>query len=205
MNEQEQPLLNVRPTQYEDETTPSPSRSKCCKASLIIYNIVAVLILNFVCFLWLSEAVAEGYGCPYGVQNFAHRGYTSAAQENSLDAVTVAVDLGYGAEFDIFLSTDNVFIAFHDENFLNLTGEDLDITNASWDVVKNFEYLETIHGYSYGVKRPVASLEQILNAVCDSNPNALMNLDLKGKPDKEFGELLSKVVDESSCACNIPN
>jgi len=55
----------------------------------------------------------------------------------------------WGVETDVFYSTDGVVINFHDENFLALTGNDLDISEASWEQVRNFTYLKQLGNKIY--------------------------------------------------------
>lgn len=62
----------------------------------------------------------------YGV-HYAHRGLfdnDTEAPENSLNAIRRAVDAGYGIEFDIQLTKDDVPVIFHDANLKRMCGVD---------------------------------------------------------------------------------
>ena len=57
---------------------------------------------------------------------FAHRGLVTSHQENTLSAVSAAMNSGIcdGTEIDVFLTKDNQLVLFHDEDFKRLTGDD---------------------------------------------------------------------------------
>ncbi|MBQ8804493.1 MAG: glycerophosphodiester phosphodiesterase [Tyzzerella sp.] len=62
----------------------------------------------------------------YGV-HYAHRGLfdnASDAPENSLKAIRKAVEAGYGIEFDVQLSKDDVPVVFHDASLKRMCGVD---------------------------------------------------------------------------------
>jgi len=57
----------------------------------------------------------------------AHRGLhdvTNGRPENSLEAITAAMDRGYGIEIDLQLSSDGVAMVFHDYHLGRLTGQE---------------------------------------------------------------------------------
>ena len=57
-------------------------------------------------------------------QYIAHRGLfdnQNGIPENSIPAFQKAVDMGYGIELDVQLTTDNKLVVFHDESLLNIT------------------------------------------------------------------------------------
>lgn len=62
----------------------------------------------------------------YGV-HYAHRGLfdnSTEAPENSLNAIRKAVKAGYGIEFDLQLSKDEIPVVFHDANLKRMCGVD---------------------------------------------------------------------------------
>ena len=55
----------------------------------------------------------------------AHRGlFNNHVPENSLEAIELALQKGFGVEFDVRLSADNQVIVFHDDDLLRLCGLD---------------------------------------------------------------------------------
>ena len=49
-----------------------------------------------------------------------------------MPALMAAAEAGLGVEVDVFYSTDGVLFAFHDDNMLELTGENVETADASW-------------------------------------------------------------------------
>ena len=64
---------------------------------------------------------------------FAHRGLWNAGQaaENSLAAIELACQMGYGAEFDVRLTSDGEAVVFHDETLARLAGSDAAIADLT--------------------------------------------------------------------------
>ena len=99
---------------------------------------------------------------PFQNRDYAHRGLfdnKSDAPENSLKAIKKAVEAGYGIEFDVQLSKDDVPVIFHDaslERMCGVKGKVWDYTLAelqqmrlkdSEETIPTFkEVLETIDG-----------------------------------------------------------
>ena len=64
--------------------------------------------------------------------HYAHRGLfdnETDAPENSLNAIRKAMKAGYGIEFDVQLSKDNVPVVFHDASLKRMCGVDGNV----WD------------------------------------------------------------------------
>mmetsp|Transcript_32251 Transcript_32251/g.23806 ORF Transcript_32251/g.23806 Transcript_32251/m.23806 type:complete len:98 (+) Transcript_32251:143-436(+) len=95
-------------------------------------------------------AVAHGPGCDLGKHYYAHRGDVLVAQENTLAAGLSAASKGWAIETDIFYTTDGVVVNYHDDNFLALTGHDVDISDAAWaGQVENYKYFKVLKGFEY--------------------------------------------------------
>tara|TARA_B100000315_G_C14041626_1_gene347808 strand:+ start:225 stop:485 length:261 start_codon:yes stop_codon:yes gene_type:complete len=66
----------------------------------------------------------------------AHRRDCSNARENTMAAFQAALDAGSdGIELDVFLTSDNHVIVFHDEDTERLTGVKGEITKMTLDLV----------------------------------------------------------------------
>jgi len=64
---------------------------------------------------------------------FAHRGLWAPgdAAENSLAAIELACQMGYGAEFDVRLSADGEAVVFHDETLARMAGIDVTVSSLA--------------------------------------------------------------------------
>ena len=88
--------------------------------------LIALLILVLVyLFLIAPRIIGKPNRLPlYGV-HYAHRGLfdnETYAPENSIAAIQKAVEAGYGIEFDVQLSKDNVPVVFHDASLKRMCG-----------------------------------------------------------------------------------
>jgi glycerophosphoryl diester phosphodiesterase len=59
---------------------------------------------------------------PFFGHMYAHRGLHTRFPENSYSAIKLAADLGYGIEFDVHLTRDNVPVIFHDDTLTRMCG-----------------------------------------------------------------------------------
>jgi len=76
-------------------------------------------------------------GC---VAVIGHRGAGLDAPENSLSAFRQCKAKGCSTvEFDLSLTKDNVLVVFHDENLIRIAGIDRDITDMTWDELKQID------------------------------------------------------------------
>lgn len=97
----------------------------------------------------------------------AHRGDCSNAPENTMAAFQAALDAGSdGIELDVFLTSDNRVIVFHDEDTERLTGVKGDITKMTLDQVRKL----SVKG------EPIPTLEEVFTAFADK---LLINVELK--------------------------
>ena len=66
--------------------------------------------------------------------NYAHRGASAYAPENTMRAFKLGVALGAnGIETDIRKTKDGVLVLFHDESLLRLTGDGRRIADLTWE------------------------------------------------------------------------
>ncbi len=91
--------------------------------------IILVILILLVIYLFLIAPRLIGKperSALYGV-HYAHRGLfdnETDAPENSLAAIRKAVEAGYGIEFDVQLSKDDVPVVFHDATLKRMCGVD---------------------------------------------------------------------------------
>lgn len=69
----------------------------------------------------------------------AHRGLHDAAAgvpENSLAAFAAAMDAGYGVELDLYLTTDDQLVVFHDDSLKRMCGDDRRVFDCSLEELR---------------------------------------------------------------------
>lgn len=88
-------------------------------------------------------------------------GINSAYPSNSLESILKCLDSGAdGVEIDIQMTTDGVFLAYHDDYLENLTNGSGSIYNQTWGQIAGTEFKEPIYAnYS------MVTLETILNSI----------------------------------------
>ncbi len=103
----------------------------------------------------------------------AHRGYTHAHLENTLEALSLALESGAdGVEFDVQLSADMVPLVFHDRSLARLTGVENTIDQLMAAEVLKLRQVSDSYAGSYRI----SSLEEVLAAM---PTDKLINIELK--------------------------
>ena len=83
-----------------------------------------ILVLAYL-FLIAPRIIGKPNRSPLFGVHYAHRGLfdnETYAPENSIAAIQKAVEAGYGIEFDVQLSKDNVPVVFHDASLKRMCG-----------------------------------------------------------------------------------
>jgi len=92
--------------------------------------------------------------------HYAHRGLfdnDSDAPENSLNAIRKAVEAGYGIEFDIQLSKDDVPVIFHDASLKRMCGVDGKVWDYTLEELQKMKLANS--------NETIPTLEQVLEVV----------------------------------------
>ena len=95
----------------------------------------------------------------YGVF-YAHRGLfdnQSNAPENSLKAFERAVEAGYGIEFDVQLSKDDIPVVFHDASLKRMCGVDGKVWEYTLEELQNMKLADSV--------QTIPTLEAVLKVV----------------------------------------
>lgn len=125
-------------------------------ALIIVLAVLAVIYL----FLVAPRMFGKPDRTPLMGVHYAHRGLfnnDSDAPENSLNAMRKAVEAGYGIEFDIQLSKDNVPVIFHDASLKRMCGVD----GKVWDyTVEELQKMKLANS-----NQTIPTLEQVLEVV----------------------------------------
>lgn len=101
---------------------------------------------------------------PFLNHMYAHRGLHNMKRkdkpllpENSYAAIKRAADLGYGIEFDVHLTKDNVPVVFHDDTLNRVCGVKGYLKDYTFEELRQFRLLET--------DQKIPSFEEILKVV----------------------------------------
>lgn len=108
-------------------------------------RIISFLLALTVCFTFCVSAFAEtsylydSYKIRGDMRAIAHRGYSAAAPENTLPAFRLAGEYGFwGAECDVHLTSDGVWVVCHDSTIDRTTdGEGL-IMDMTYDEIAQY-------------------------------------------------------------------
>lgn len=125
---------------------------------------VIIIVLLVIVGLYLFLISPRLFGKPdrtsfYGV-HYAHRGLfdnSSEAPENSLKAIEKAVEAGYGIEFDIQLTKDDIPVIFHDASLKRMCGVDGKIWDYTLEQLQQMRLMDS--------QETIPTLEAVLNVV----------------------------------------
>jgi glycerophosphoryl diester phosphodiesterase len=110
----------------------------------------------------------------------SHRGGSSLAPENSLEAIKISKSLGVGsAEIDVRLTKDAKLVVFHDKNLKRLAGINKLVENLTLEEIKKIKLKS---GYI------IPTLEEVIETAGD------LPLVIEGK-GKNWADILSKTIE----------
>ena len=90
----------------------------------------------------------------------AHRGLHSEDKkipENTLTAIRLAIEKGYGIECDINVLKDGTVVVFHDNNLKRLTGKNEYLINLNYDEIRDITILDS--------SEKIPTLKEVLDIV----------------------------------------
>ena len=151
--------------------------------------LILFLILCAACVLYLVSIKPRILGrpdyTPFFGHMYAHRGLHSTRKgedpllpENSYSAIKRAADMGYGIEFDIHLTKDNIPVVFHDDTLNRICGVKGYLKDYTFDELRRFRLL--------GTEEKIPSFEEVLKAV-----NGRVPLIIEYKVEKNAEKLCS--------------
>ncbi len=92
-----------------------------------------------------------------------HRGlFDENYPENTKPAFERAIELGYGIEMDVQMTSDNVLVVFHDNNLKRVCGIDKDIRDVTYEEVKKLRPM--------GKEYPIMTFREFLDFVNGRTP-----------------------------------
>jgi glycerophosphoryl diester phosphodiesterase len=113
---------------------------------------------------------------------YAHRGLHTTFPENSYSAIKQAADLGYGIEFDVHLTRDNIPVVFHDDTLYRMCGVK--------GYLRDYTYKELEQFYLQGTNEKIPRLYDILKMVDGRVP-----LIIEYKVEKNNADRLCRICD----------
>lgn len=118
----------------------------------------------------------------------SHRGRTFDAPENTLPAVTAALDAGFGVEVDLRSTADGEFVVSHDANLNRLTGVDVNVGELSIEELKSLRIESDNRNYE------LPTLGDIIDTFSNhASANSRLALHLKGR---EWGKQVKNLTDK---------
>lgn len=156
---------------------------------ILIVAIVAVLLLvAFYLFLicpriWGKPSRTHLHGVHY-----AHRGLfdnKTEAPENSIRAIRKAIHYGYGIEFDVQLSKDDIPVVFHDASLKRMCGVDGKVWEYTLEELQKMKLATS--------NETIPTLQEVLKVVGGQVP---LIIEYKmDRPDTKVCELANKLLD----------
>ena len=123
--------------------------------SVAILIIIAIYLFMVAPRMWNKPDRKPFFGVHY-----AHRGLfnnETDAPENSLKAIRKAVESGYGIEFDVQLSKDDVPVVFHDASLKRMCGIDGNVWEYTLEELQNMKLAHS--------EETIPTLAQVLEVV----------------------------------------
>jgi len=101
----------------------------------LFFSILVILSSVFSCLGWRISKNASGKTLVVG-----HRGANAVAPENTLPSFQTAIQLkADGIETDVRVTRDNVIILMHDSNVQRTTNGTGEVTDLTWNYIKNLD------------------------------------------------------------------
>jgi glycerophosphoryl diester phosphodiesterase len=146
--------------------------------------LMAVILLLGI--LYLLSIKPRMYGRPdynpFFGHMYAHRGLHIDYPENSFSAIKLAADLGYGIEFDVHLTKDNIPVIFHDDTLYRICGVRGYLRDYTYEELCKFRLL--------GTDEKIPRLDEVLKMV-----NGRVPLIIEYKVEKNNAAKLCSICD----------
>lgn len=127
---------------------------------LVLIGIVVLAFVAIYFFMICPRMFHKPNREPFLGVHYAHRGLfdnETEAPENSLSAVREAVEEGYGIEFDVQLSKDNIPVVFHDASLKRMCGVDGKVWEYTLEELQKMKLVNS--------NQTIPTLVQVLKAV----------------------------------------
>ncbi|MBR5245885.1 MAG: hypothetical protein IKV25_00765 [Clostridia bacterium] len=147
-------------------------------ALMLVVASVAFMILN-----GPRQAISlSEKGLPTDVNLFAHRGFSGIAPENSAAAFVEAGEKGFfGAECDIQLTSDGIWILNHDDNINRMTNGRGIVSELTFEEIKEYK-ITSGHNFLKYRDQKIITLDEYLE-ICDRY-DVIPQIEIKGGNNK---------------------
>ena len=157
---------------------------------MFIYILLLIVLILVLYLIAIMPKVAKTHDfSSFMGRHYAHRGFhgdKDISPENSMKAISLAIEKGYGIEFDIQLTKDMVPVVFHDDNLKRVCGIDSDVNQYSYEELKEFTL--------YNSKERIPHLKDVLDLVDGQVP---LIVELKGESsDTSIAQVVAPYLDE---------
>jgi len=121
--------------------------------------------------------------------NFAHRGYTKDAPENSIAAFKAAATLGVdGIEFDVRVCASGEVVVFHDQYVKRMTGMPGQVKMLNLNDLRDLRLVQNGHPITENIPTLTEAVEAI-------DKNSIINIEIKSNGLPNRHRIEEKVVD----------
>lgn len=111
---------------------------------IIIYIIIVFMFIFNYMYTIFPNLTRKNEVEKFENYQYAHRGlYNDEIPENSMKAFELALENGYGIEFDVQSTLDNQLVVCHDQNLMRMCGKDILIEENTYETIKDFTLLES--------------------------------------------------------------
>jgi len=157
----------------------------------VSWGIVAILLIVALVASWF---VLRGLELKVDVQITAHRGSSRAAPENTLSAISRAIEDGADyAEIDVQETADGKIVVIHDKDLLRIAGLKRNIWEVRYDEIKDLDAGSWFHPDFRGERIPL--LEQAIDLARD---RIRLNIELKyNGHDRQLPERVVEIIERT--------
>ena len=163
------------------------------------YPILKVLVVG-ICAVCIFFSVPRRYAQIRWIMNtdygtpmiMAHRGFSSAAPENTMPAFQKCIDEDFSAaELDVQMLADGTIIVMHDDNLGRTTGLNKNVWEVTYDEIKDLDNGRFFSEEFAGTKIP--TLDEVIKLAGSGKDKLFLNIEIKRNGHDEG--ITQKVVD----------
>ncbi|MFA9558358.1 glycerophosphodiester phosphodiesterase family protein [Evansella sp. AB-rgal1] len=169
---------------FENKITKFFTRKKVTVASVIMIYITSMFFLNYT----VNDNIVY---LKWNVQVAAHRGDLHAAPENSMSAISAAIEGGADAvEFDIMLTKDGEIILNHDYDLQRVAGIPTRVSEMTYEEIREIDIGRLFSDRFIGERIP--TLDDVFEEIQEENVTIIVDVKVNDHTRRE--EFAKKIV-----------